>query len=784
MNATAGACVTSRVWRVCLLLIANLAFASAAFPQAVAGAVQDETGGALPGVTVEVRDGNAYIASTVTDDAGKYRLDLPAGQFELMFALVNFASVKRPIALTRDLPPEPVNVVLHLALSADVIVTGKRTFTNLADAERPAEDLVGIAQSASQGAITARQLDARPVMRTGEVLETVPGVVISQHSGEGKANQYYLRGFNLDHGTDFATTLAGMPVNLPTHGHGHGYSDLNFMIPELVSGVQFSKGPYFADQGDFATAGAANINYVTSLDRPIAHIGGGGEGFGRALVAASRKAGTGQVLAAFEAQQNDGPWVNPDNYRKVNAVARYSHGDAVNGLSITGMAYRGKWNSTDQVPQRAIDSGLIDRFGALETSDGGESYRYSGTVEWQRTRGNASTKVTAYGIGYDLSLFSNFTFFLDDPDDGDQFEQADHRFITGGKVTHRRLGHWLGHETQNSIGVVLRNDDITNVGLYRTVARERVSTTRQDAVKQTSAAGYAQNETEWAPWLRTLASIRIDGYRFDVDSIDPVNSGTASAGLVSPKGGAVIGPFHGTELYANAGLGFHSNDARGATITRAPMTGEPADRVTPLVRAKGTEVGVRTVAVPHLHSSVALWTLNLDSELIFVGDAGTTAAGRPSHRYGVEWANYYTPRPWLIVDADVSWSHAHFTDDDLAGDHIPGSIVTAFSAGLTVDSLHNVFASIRSRYFGPRPLIEDNSIRSKATSLAYLEAGYKLSPRVRLSLDVFNLFNAKDSDIDYYYTSRLRGEPANGVDDIHLHPALPRTARLNVIVGF
>ena len=303
---------------------------------------------------------------------------------ELTFTLINFGPVRRPLAVAASGTHAPTNVVLHLSLNADITVTGKRTFANLADVERPAENLVGIAQSASQGAITARQLDARPIMRTGEVLETVPGVVITQHSGDGKANQYYLRGFNLDHGTDFATTVAGMPVNMPTHGHGHGYSDLNFMIPELVSGVQFSKGPYFAEQGDFTTAGASNINYVTALDRPIARAVGGGEGFGRVLVAASPAVGRGRLLAAFEMHHNDGPWVNPDNYRKVNGVLRYSRGDSVNGLAITGMAYRGQWNSTDQVPQRAIDSGRIDRFGALDTSDGGDTYRYSGTVEWQQ----------------------------------------------------------------------------------------------------------------------------------------------------------------------------------------------------------------------------------------------------------------------------------------------------------------------------------------------------------------------------------------------------------------
>jgi len=330
--------------------------------QAITGLVRDETGGRLSGVTVDAHRPGVQ-KSTTTDATGTFRLDLPAGRYDVTFAAVNFAQVRRSITVGGAGSSAQMTVVMHLALNADVTVTGKRTFANLADASRPAEDLLGIAQSASQGAITARQLDARPIMRNGEVLETVPGVVISQHSGEGKANQYYLRGFNLDHGTDFATTLSGMPVNLPSHGHGHGYSDLNFMIPELVSGVQFSKGPYFADQGDFATAGAANINYVSALDRPFVRIGGGEEGFGRLLAAAGTEVGSGHLLAAFEMQHNDGPWVRPDGYRKINAVVRYSRGDAVNGLSVTGMGYRGRWNSTDQVPRRAVDEGIIGRFG-------------------------------------------------------------------------------------------------------------------------------------------------------------------------------------------------------------------------------------------------------------------------------------------------------------------------------------------------------------------------------------------------------------------------------------
>ena len=304
-----------------LFLLAAVAHAQTG---SIAGVVRDETDGALPGATVQLFTADRMVSESVSGPDGGYRIDrITPGKYSLRLSLVNFSRSARDV-IVRNGEATRADIVMHLTFGAAITVTGKSTFGNLADAERPAENLVGIAQSASQGAITARQLDARPIMRSGEVLETVPGVIISQHSGEGKANQYYLRGFNLDHGTDFATTVAGMPVNMPTHAHGQGYSDLNFLIPELVSGVQYSKGPYFADQGDFATAGAANINYVNTVGKPIVRVAGGGEGFTRALVAASPRVGRGHLLAALEVEHNDGPWTQPDDYRKVNAIVRYS----------------------------------------------------------------------------------------------------------------------------------------------------------------------------------------------------------------------------------------------------------------------------------------------------------------------------------------------------------------------------------------------------------------------------------------------------------------------------
>jgi hypothetical protein len=767
---------------LCLLVLLLAPRQATAQSTVIFGVVSDESGQGLPGALVELRQGE-QVWHVATDARGGYRFDTArAGRLELVVSLAQFARARRELAGTPGGRHE-VNIVLPLALSADVTVTGKSTFTNLADVQNPVASLVGIAQSSSQGAITARQLDTRPLLRPGEVLESVPGLVISQHSGEGKANQYYLRGFNLDHGTDFSTMVAGMPVNLPTHGHGHGYSDLNFVIPELVSGIQFSKGPYFADQGDFATAGAANINYVNSLARPLVRVVGGGEPFGRVLAAAAPAVLNGHLLAAVELQRSDGPWRSPDRFEKLNAVVRYSRGDTLNGVSATAMAYRGTWNSSDQVPERAVSAGSLSRFGTIDESSGGDASRFSGSIEWQRTRGNTSTKLTAFGIGHHLDLFSNFTYFLDDPENGDQFHQTDRRFIAGGKLSHRRIERWGGRLVQNSAGAQIRHDRIFDVGLFHTRERARVSTVREDAATQSSVSAYYQNEAELHPGLRTLAGLRMDGYRFDVDADDPRNAGTMYAAAVSPKGGVVLGPWKGTELYVNAGAGFHSNDARGATITIDPATGGPAQRVTPLVKARGAEIGVRTVLIPRLQTTFTAWTLGLDSELIFVGDAGTTEAGRPSRRHGIEWTNYCSPLPWLTFDADLSISRARFTDDSPDGAHVPGAVETVVSAGVTA-TRRDVFGSVRWRYFGPRPLVEDNSVRSRATSLVSLEAGYEFTKQLRIAVDVFNLLDAQDNDIEYFYTSRLPGEPAPGVADVHFHPALKRTARLSLIVGF
>lgn len=762
-----------------------LALAAAAQAQStghLVGRVTDQTGAALPGVAIDVRAGVAE-QTTQSDTFGNYRFDgLALGAAELTFRLINFSVVRQTVVIRAT--GTSVNTSLALSMNADVIVTAASTFRNIADVDNPAENLVGIAASSSQGAITAAQLAARPIMRAGEVLETVPGMVVSQHSGEGKANQYYLRGFNLDHGTDFSTTVAGVPVNTPTGAHAHGYADASFLIPELVSGVQFKKGPYFADEGDFSAAGAASINYVNRLDAPAVNLTAGQDGFGRVFAAASPQFSAGTLLAALELNHNDGPWVRADNYEKLNTVIRFSRGDLRNGFSITGSGYSADWDATDQVAQRAVDAGMIGRFGNLDASDGGTSSRQSLAAEYQRSGGPSSLRAGGYVLRNALNLFSNFTYFLDDKDNGDQFEQAERRTAIGGRLTYRRLGHIADRHTESAAGVQVRRDWLSPIGLYHTANRRRLSTTREDEVGQTMSSAYAQTEIEWARQFRTTVGVRADLYQFDVTSSEPRNSGTGADAMISPKFSSAIGPFAGTEFYVNAGAGFHSNDARGAVMSVDPITGLAADRVTPLVRARGAEVGLRTVRIKGLQSTLTGWYLGIDSELLFVGDAGTTEPGRPSRRLGIEWTNYWRIRGWLSADADLAVSRARFTDDDPAGNLIPGALDRVISGGLTVEPARRVYGSIRVRHFGPRPLIEDASVTSAATTLWNAEIGTHLHHRARVVFEMYNLFDARVSDIDYYYPSRLAGEPAGGVHDLHTHPALPRTARLSLQVAF
>jgi hypothetical protein len=653
----------------------------------------------------------------------------------------------------------------------DVIVSGKL------------ERLGGQPLSASAGVVTSEQLDLRPVLRTGELLEVVPGLIVTQHSGGGKANQYFLRGFNLDHGTDLATSVDGVPVNMPTHAHGQGYTDINFVIPELVQAIEYRKGTYYADAGNFSAAGSVDMRYRDRLDAPLALLEAGEDNHRRGLLAASSQIGSGRLLVGVDYSDADGPWQLEENFRKTNAVLRYSQTDERGRLALTAQGYKGEWRSTDQIPLRAVQAGSLDRFGFIDPTDGGESHRYSLALDWISRTQAGQLRTQAYAIDYRLDLFSDFTYALD-ADNGDQFEQFDDRHVYGVSVKWEQPVTWGGWSSDLALGAELRRDDIDTVGLYRTVARQRIGTTRQDDVVQSSYAAYSSLTTAWSEHVRTSVGVRADFFDFDVSSNVAANSGSNSDSTVSPKFSLVLGPWQETEIFFNLGKGFHSNDARGTTLRVDPTDGvTPAQRVDPLVDALGADIGLRTAILPNMQLSVSLWALDLDSELLFVGDAGITEPSRESERRGVELGAIWNPLRWLIVDADLAWSRSRFSESDPAGDLIPGAVERVASVGIAIDHPSGWFGGARFRHFGAAPLIEDGSVESEPTTLVNLEAGYHLSERIKVSAAVFNLFDSDDNDITYFYESQLPGEAAP-VEDIHFHPVEPRTLRVTFAAKF
>lgn len=686
-------------------------------------------------------------------------------------------------------------------------------------------NLVGTAGAASEGTIDQQQIADRPVLRPGEILEEIPGLVISQHSGEGKANQYYLRGFQLDHGTDLAGTIDGVPVNMPTHAHGQGYSDINWLMPELVSFVTYKKGPYYADEGDFSTAGSYDL-YIRDTIEPTASFGLGTDGYDRLFVAGSPKAGAGNLLYAFELYHDDGPFVNPDDYKKINAVLRWSESSPKSHFNVTAWAYRGDFNSTDQIPERLVDTGDLSRFAAVDPSDGGRTYRYVLSTEYTHQDPNGTTSFNAYGESYGLDLFSNFTYYQFDANDyynvhsnpltcyttystcvpspqhvnsyvsycpanntpaafsyscGDQREQEDKRFVSG--FTLKR--DVITGKAVTEFGIGLRNDNIYVLGLFLTQDQVRFAngTLSDDDVVERDIYAYG-NTVYRAGKLRLTGGLRFDELTDNVTAFIPQNSGHTGEGMLNPKFTASYALSPHQEAYADFGDSFHSNDGRGTTQTVDPQTRTTVDpsgtlvqSYSPLVRAWGEELGYR-YAVPQYTATVAFWKLNIASELVFDGDHGVTTPNGPTVRKGIEFTNYWTPiRGWTVF-TDISTSTARFqTNPDNLGTFVPESLNVVTTAGISTDRPH-YGASLDFRYFGPRVLDQAGDAVSAPSSLVDFQYVAKLPHGTKLKLNVFNLLNAVSDDVEYYYQSWLPSDAANPATAA-LNPAYPNACQTN-----
>lgn len=758
----------------------------------LSGVVVDASGALLAGTTIQVRsDNGTLLKATFSDKNGSFIFSgLVAGHYRLFASHPGFDAKEIYVLIT------VAGSMTSLRLSLDVSAVNATI-----DVQGREDDLTGIADSATQGTVGAKEIQDRPILRSGEILETVPGIIITQHAGGGKANQYFLRGFNLDHGTDFAIFIDGMPLNLPTHAHGEGYADMNTVIPEFVTRVNYEKGPYYADVGNYGSAGSAHLEFFKTLPQNFIQVEGGMYGYGRFVFGGSHIFGLGNLLYGAEAFHDDGPWNRPDNYYKFNGLLTYSQGKDANGFSITARAYHGQWHSSDQIADTAIP--LVGLFGSLNPTDGGHSQRYSVQSEWHRQGSRSASRLTSYGLYYDLDLFSDFTYFLVDPIRGDQFEQKDRRWAGGLDAHHAIFNRWFDRRVENTLGLQIRNDWIRN-GLYQSENRARVdksdsetgtllpATTQEDRLMDTQIGFYAESKIQWAEKFRSVAAIRGDLERFDVTSlVNSANSGTASKVLPSPKLSLIFGPWSKTEVYAEGGFSFHSNDGRGSTLRVQPVSGEnpyPDTSATPipaLIPTKGAEIGVRTTAIPHLQGTFSLWYLHSASELQQSGDTGgTTASRQPSNRYGIEWASYYTPFEHIAFDFDLANSQARFTEpdgDDAApassgGKRVPEAVGWVIASGVTLHDYRRVSVSLRLRNFGPRDLTSDGIYRSKATILLNAETGYQLSERWRLSVDLLNVLNRKDHDIDYAYESRITSTATSAFTNA-FHPVEPFQVR-------
>jgi outer membrane receptor protein involved in Fe transport len=656
----------------------------------------------------------------------------------------------------------PARANEHIPPADDIIVHGR------------ALEQVGIASSGSEGVVGYADFEDRPISRVGELAENVPGLIATQHSGSGKANQYFLRGFNLDHGTDLAGFVDGAPINMRSHGHGQGYLDLNFLIPEIVERIDYTKGPYHAEKGDFASAGSISFTTKSKLVRPLVEVEAGSFGHVRALMAGSGEAGSGTVLGAFEGTISDGPYVLGEKLRKVNGLIKYSQDNW--SLSLSG--YHTSYRATDQVPLRAIQSGLISRLGFIDGDLGGRVSRVAANFNGDFD----GTKVSAYAIGYRFRLTSNFTYFLDDPVNGDEFQQRDGRGIFGGAISREFPVTLLGAETKLRIGVDTRFDRVGKVGLYRSAAGIPTATIRQDRIDEYGGGLYGEAEMALTPALRLVLGLRSDTIGYRVQSGLAANSGKGSDSILTPKAALAWRATKGVEFYANYGEGYHSNDVRGTTISVDPASGAPADRVPVFARSRGEELGVR-VERSGLIASLVGFRLDLASELVFVGDAGNTEPNAATRRYGAEFSLFWKPLDRITLDAEAAYTRARFRGVESGLDRIPGAVPLVLSGGVSARLADALTATVRVRHFGKAPLIEDNSQRSDPTTIvnfgAYLDVG-----QVRLSGDVLNLFNSRDADITYFYASRLPGEPAEGVEDRHLHPIEPRQVRISARLRF
>ncbi|MET0793496.1 MAG: TonB family protein [Polyangiaceae bacterium] len=661
-------------------------------------------------------------------------------------------------------PPAPVPAAAPPPAPSAPVAVQKNTETTLVLGHKPIS-------AASASAVRDRDFALRPIGSVQDILRVTPGLVVVQHSGGGKANQYFLRGFDADHGTDIALSIDGIPINMVSHAHGQGFSDTNFIIPETVERVELSKGPYFANQGDFATAGAVNLVTRTGFEHSSLGFGlGGSPGHGgpayRGLLIASPKWDKAQAMFAADVGRQDGPFQNPEGWDRYKLFNKLTFAlSPTSSLTFGEASYSGNWHGSGQIPARAVEQGTIGRFGSIDPSEGGNSARHQAFIAYKlRPTENSELSAQAYLGTYRFDLFSNFTLYLEDAEHGDEIQQIDRRTFYGGAVSYR-VRHVLGGVLfDTSMGSSMRSDDV-HEELWHSEKRLQTTQLRGNDVHETLLGAYVNEEVTPLSWLRVNLGGRADFLAFAVDNRlqtdDPSNprSGIDGAHQFSPKASAVLSPIERKnaqlDLFLNWGHGFHSNDVRGAFATPS---------VTPLTRAVGEELGARTRLWEKLDFAATSWLLDLNDETTWNGDDGTTVVGPSTRRYGVEFEGRYEVTPWLAADGSLTFTHSQFTTDHENGGGLALAPKQTWSGGLS--ARHAVGpgvgrAGLRFYGIGDRPASDDGALVAPGFTQFDAHLGYR-QRWFDVAFDVENLFNRVYRSAQFATVSRLPGEPGVG----------------------
>jgi TonB dependent receptor/TonB-dependent Receptor Plug Domain len=666
---------------------------------------------------------------------------------------------------------------------------------SLPSPESAAEDVETIvvhetapAETASSVHLGRQKLDQQPSLTPDDLLRHVPGLVVAQHAGGGKADQLFLRGFDADHGTDVAISVDGVPANMPSHGHGQGYADTHWVIPDLVKSVDVHKGPYSVELGDFYTAGAVEMHTFdeapltlratlgTELDGPAA----GKEATVRVVAFGSPELPAGKALLGGEVFSTDGPFANPQDFQRQNLFAKWRAPLGGGDFELRGTFYTASWNASGQIPERAVDAGTLDRFGSVDPSEGGDSGRESVTATWETSDDHGDRlRIQTFLVDYRLRLLSNFTFFARDPANGDEIEQDDGRTISGISARLSRPHRLFGGLGVLTLGVQGRHDDVDE-GLWHAAKRVRLSDCFDDGTNpcflthsRISDAGiYAEEELQ-LDWLRITAGLRYDFFVWDVDDLNPrtvttpaTAGGSARQGIASPKLSLLATLIPELDVYANGGFGFHSNDARAAVHADSG-----------LARAIGAEVGARVRPKPGLSASAALWYLYLSSEQVWNGDVGGTVAAGATERYGLDLDVDWAVTPWLAVDANIAVAHAAFKENAGNGDSLALAPKVMGGGGIVFHDRHG-WISLRARGLGARPANDENTLTAQGYFVVDLVAGRRFGPW-ELGLTVLNVLNADWREAQFAEASRLPAE-AMAVEGVHFTPGAPATALFTV----